>query len=98
MIIIIKMYTNYILIDTLLHRNNIFKKGLLGTTIITTAYFINKYNNVKIEDVINNDLRVKEIGKCDKELNDFGKCLEEHNDNFDKCRNFLEAYKKCLQN
>ena len=84
------MYSNYIIIDMLLHRNRVFKNTIIGGTLLTTAYFVNKYYNV-------NDLRVSEIGKCDKELSDFGKCLEDNNDNFDKCRNFLEAYKKCLQ-
>lgn len=43
------------------------------------------------------DLRVKERGKCDNELKRFGECLEKYNDKYEKCSEFLEEYKRCLQ-
>ncbi len=91
------MYINYLLIDKVLSKNDVVKKCLLGTGLISTSYAIYKNSNVNDDLGLGIDLRIKEKGKCDKELVDFGNCLEKNNDNYDKCKDFLEAYKRCLQ-
>jgi hypothetical protein len=85
------MNINYMLIDRLIYKNNIFRKSLIPATIIATSYFT---YNFKEEEY--NDLRPKK-SRCDKELTEFGQCLEQNNDNFEKCTHLLEAYKRCLQ-
>ncbi len=85
---------NYILVDRLIYKNNIFKKSIItGSVIMASSYFTYKYRDDS-EEV--NDWRVKK-SRCDKELTNFGQCLEKNNDNYDKCVDLLEAYKKCLQ-
>ncbi len=88
------MNINYILIDRLIYRNDIFKKSLISGAVIATSYFTYKIANDNQDEY--NDLRPKK-SRCDKELTDFGQCLEKYNDNFEKCADFLEVYKKCLQ-
>ncbi len=84
------MNINYMLIDRLIYRNDIFKKSLFAGTLFSSIYVTYKYYD-------NNDLREK-IGRCDKELTAFGDCLEKYNDNSENCKHLLEAYKRCLQN
>ncbi len=94
------MNINYMLIDRLIYKNHIFKKSLISGTIIATSFLTFKYMNDNNEDINNiylNDWKIKEKSRCDKELTDFGQCLEKYNDNFEKCTDFLEAYKRCLQ-
>lgn len=83
------MNINYMLIDRLMYRNDIFKKSLFAGTLFSSIYVTYKYFD-------HHDLRVKE-GRCDKELIEFGNCLEKNNDNSEKCTHLLEAYKRCLQ-
>ncbi len=89
------MNVNYMLIDRLIYKNNIFKKSLFGATFISIGYVADKFL-YKNEDM--NDLRIKKEGRCDRELTEFGDCLEKYNDNSEKCKHLLEAYRKCLQN
>ncbi len=77
------------LIDRVIYKNNVLKKTLFAGTLFTSTYFMYKYFD-------ENDLRIKE-GRCYKELTNFGQCLEKNNDNSEKCIDFLEAYKQCLQ-
>ncbi len=87
------MNINYMLIDRLIYKNNIFKKSLIPA-IIATSYFTYNFSNDNKDEY--NDLRPKK-SRCDKELNDFGQCLEKYNDNSKKCTDLLEAYRRCLQ-
>ena len=87
------MNINYMLIDRLIYKNDIFKKSLISGAIIATSYFTYNFSN---DENDYNDLRVKK-SRCDKELTAFGQCLEKNNDNFEKCADLLMAYKRCLQ-
>ncbi len=84
------MYFNHIIVDKYLLPNYKIPKSL--PPILIGSIFAYTY----VRDEL--DLREKKHGKCDKELTDFGKCLDKYNDHFDACKEFLEAYKRCLQN
>jgi hypothetical protein len=85
------MYINPILVDKYLFSRRVPLPPILFGTFIAASYYYDSNKEA------NSDL-TKVRGRCDKELSDFGKCLEKHNDQFNPCEEFLEAYKRCLQN
>ena len=82
----ITMFVNYVLFDKFFTYKQKSVPIIAGSIILYAMYGNHK-----------SDWSIKETGRCDQELIDFGRCLEKYGDDSENCKDFLEAYRRCLQ-